>query len=94
MVTVGPTAICAVVCCLVVFLYWAGKHHYLNADRGNRQTIREHDVAFADLVVSLLTRTQTGGEPQALRRAHRGKTAVPRPRRPAEREAADRQGAD
>jgi hypothetical protein len=78
-VAVGPTAICAVACCLVVFLYRAEKRSYLNADRGGRQAIREYDEAFADLVVSLLTRTRTraGDEPQALRRPRRGKTAVP-----------------
>jgi hypothetical protein len=93
-VTLGPTIICALVCCLVVFLYCAGKHRYLNADRGSRQAIRDYDVAFADLVVSLLTRTRAGDEPQALRRPHRGKTAVPRPRGPVKREAADRQRAN
>ena len=79
-VTLGPTALCAMVCCLVVFLYCAGKHRYLNADRANRQAIRDYDVAFADLVVSLLTRTRAASESQALRRPHRGKAAVPRPR--------------
>jgi hypothetical protein len=93
-VTLGPTAICAMACCLVVFLYCAGKHRYLNADRGSRQAIREYDVAFADLIVSLLTRTRAGSEPQALRRANHGKTAVPRPRSPAKRAAADRQRAE
>lgn len=79
-VTLGPTVICAVACCVVVLLYCAGKRCYLKADRGSRQAIREYDVAFANLVVSLLTRTRAGTEAEAPRRPHRGKPAVPGPR--------------
>jgi hypothetical protein len=79
-VAVGPTAICAVACCLVVFLYRGEKRRYLNADRGGRQAIREYDVAFADLVVSLLTRTRAGDEPTALRCPRHGKAAAPGPK--------------
>jgi hypothetical protein len=79
-VTLGPTVICALACCVAVFLYCGGKRRYLKADRGSRQAIREYDVAFANLVVSLLTRTRAGTEAEAPRRPPRGKPAVPGPR--------------
>jgi hypothetical protein len=70
-VTVGPMAIfglfCCLLGCLLMWLYRVEKKRYLDADRGNRRAIREYDATFADLVVSLLTRTRAKDDPQARR---------------------------
>jgi hypothetical protein len=70
-VTAGPLAICGLLGCLLVHFYRAEKKRYLDADRGNRRAIREYDMALADLVVSLLTRTRSGEDPPSLERRHR-----------------------
>lgn len=92
-VTIGPTAICALLCCLLVRLYLMEKQRYLAADQRGRQAIREFDATLVDLVVSLLTRTRTVGDGRpggALPSPQRGRTAVPGPRRPGRKEAGDR----